>query len=711
MATPLLQKARQRKIIYFAAIAVLFTLSLIHREFVLKPRAYALQLRETARGEAELTSSAACLMLTGSRAFVVTFLWYEAMDKQKRNEWNELELLVKSITKLQPYFVTPWLYQSWNLSFNVAVECDRPRDKYFYIGRGLELLAQGERRNRGTEDEGAARDPNKIVFPGNPDMRYYMGFFYQLKIGTSDERLTMKSLLELSCIDPLERNPDNFWTTDDRNQKKVKAEEFAQFTQKYPRLVRRLHEQLGFSVPERIVEFLQDNANIPNRFKPGGVKQSDLKDPMEQFPLLPPREDPDWPDRSTYELTRESIDVFLVCRTWFQYAQKPLPPENPMPGVREVPYNPMEKRVPAKMVIQLFRNYPPRAQVYIAETLASEGFFNAEGWTVDEEWFQPPPTYADADGYFVVGKDAKYHAAAAWKTGYDMYKDYGIKNGMYFTAAQEEALTREAEFARTELHLRPFDQPPPRFDIRQEKIGPSLEAHLRLRSNAFYRHLANIDAFINQSEGEKDAITVSMRKLLFDADRRRRRSFADPLVPIMYDEAWSLYLQSCLKYPKFAQVTSLQEELYEVYQRYLGDVQQLNKSTFSNVAVWDAHRSLGPVASWPEAIALYYAVEKVASDPSQLLRVVPISNRLGDLDRIRYYDGPAAREIRERLFAWTQGAQVAMSPNFVAAVTYPGQERFLLTQAVPREIALPPFWSMLITDETHRIVDNRLYNR
>src|SRR5579862_7962871 len=107
MATPLVQKARQRKMIYFGIIVSLFTLSLIHREFVLKPEAIRLQLRETARGEVELTSSAVRLLLTGSRGFAVTILWHNAIEAQKRNEWNELELIVKSITKLQPYFITP----------------------------------------------------------------------------------------------------------------------------------------------------------------------------------------------------------------------------------------------------------------------------------------------------------------------------------------------------------------------------------------------------------------------------------------------------------------------------------------------------------------------------------------------------------------------------------------------------------------------------
>src|SRR5262249_37971576 len=157
--------------------------------------------------------------------FAVTLLWYDAMDKQKRNEWNELELVVKSITQLQPYFVTPWLYQSWNISFNVAVECDKPRDKYYYISEGIKLLAEGERRNSGTEKPGAAVNPNRPKFPGNPEMRHYIGFFYQLKIGQSDERLTMRTLLEMSCIDPLERQPERFLEVDLKGRNEVKLAE------------------------------------------------------------------------------------------------------------------------------------------------------------------------------------------------------------------------------------------------------------------------------------------------------------------------------------------------------------------------------------------------------------------------------------------------------------------------------------------------------
>src|SRR4051794_16383553 len=323
MATSFLQKARQRKIVYFATIAVLFTVALVHKKAVLEPMAFALQLRETARGEVELTSSAVRLMLTGSRGLAVTMLWYTAMDRQKRNEWNELELLVNSITTLQPYFITPWLYQSWNLSFNVAVECDLPRDKYYYISRGLELLAEGERRNQGSGDEFSG-DTNKPKFPGHPELRHYMGFTYQLKIGTSDEKTTMRSLFELSCIDPVKRNVETLWATNERGQKDVDLDRFREFVEKNPRLVRRLREKLQLNTPRQVVKFLQDNADIPTRFKKGALtadqRESQLEDPKRQFPILPPALADHWPDPTKQDLNADRlddpVDVFLACRTW-----------------------------------------------------------------------------------------------------------------------------------------------------------------------------------------------------------------------------------------------------------------------------------------------------------------------------------------------------------------------------------------------------------
>jgi hypothetical protein len=704
MATPLLQKTRQRKMIYIGAIVVLFTVSLIHSRWILQPQAYRLQLREESRGEVELIGSAVRLMTTGSRGLAVTVLWYTAMDKQKRGEYHELELIVKSITKLQPYFITPWLYQSWNISFNVAVECDRPRDKYFYISRGLELLAEGERRNRGVGKEGGAADPERIVFPGHPELRHYMGFFYQLKIGSSDERQTMRSLIEMSCIDPLERDPADFWTQVP-GRRVVDMKRFRVFCDKYPRLVRRLREStLKYETPERIVKFLEDHKDIPSRFKPidksKQVTMSERKSIVEQFPILPLPESPDWPDPRNQDLsTRETVDVFTLCRTWYEFAQKPLPPPQSDGRPQRQDYDKVRYRVPRHMVTQLFRQYPARAQIYIAETLEAEGFFDSEGWEI-QGWFGDEGPH--------VGEDAKYFSGRAWDKGYEMYREYGIENGIYLTPTETKDLNEKAAEARKKLKLAPEQGPPANVsaEFREGPVAKSLDAHAKLYYSDFFRRLGNFNSFLYQAEAERDPVTVAARKMLFIAEQRRKTDPASELLLAYYDQAWPLYIQACMKYPRFAQVSSMQEDLYEIHQRYLGLSQTVHRETFKKKAALAAklgffpypievheptrevveaaaaQLAFWPYPTWREEIVRYAVVSQKETEEQQMSRVVPIKKRLGPLDTVDYYDGPDALPLKDALFRWTQGASMAQNNSVASAITYPGQEFFLLSRAV-----------------------------
>ena len=660
MATPLLQKARQRKMIYFGAIVALFTVSLIHREFVVKPQATLLQLRETARGQVELTSSAVRLMLTGSRGLAVTWLWYTAMDKQKRGEYHELELIVASITKLQPYFITPWLYQSWNISFNVAVECDRPRDKYYYISRGLDLLAEGERRNSGTAGKGAVDDPNRIAIPGNPELRHFMGFIYQLKIGSSDERLTMRSLLEMSCIDPIQRNPDLFWTSNEKGQKTVNIAELAKFAERYPRLIRRLTEQLQYESPQRIVQFLDDHRKIPSRYVPidqakkATVTVSERKDPLDQFPILPPHQG-NWPNTNLAELTNESIDVFLVCRTWYEYAQQPLPPANQNPTAIVPDYDKLKYRVPKGMVTQIFRQYPARAQVYIAETLEGEGFFDQDGWdasTTFKKWSNRSEVKPEE---FAFGKEKKYHSRAAWQTGHEMYKDFGIQNGIYLAPAVTAELNQRAKLIRDQLNLKPGAQPEMRPEWRDGPMGESLNAHMKLYFSDFYRRLLNFDTYLYQSEGEADPITATARKTLFEAERLRKRGRSQLMLEA-YQRGWDLYLHACLKHPNFAKVESMQEDMYEIHQRYLHELQQLNNELFRQTALKAARTYWPEPSAFEAAVRLGMVVQfEIGENAEQVLVDGKlIRKRFGPLDMVQHYDAPAANHIKTAIYAASQ---------------------------------------------------------
>lgn len=686
MAVSYQQQALLRKVIYTALILVLFTVSLLHRRLVLEPRGNDLLIREVSRGEVKLTDKAVSLALTGSRGIAVTFLWSAAIDKQKRHEWNELDLLVSSITRLQPHFVTPWLFQSWNLAFNVAVECDRPRDKYFYISRGLEVLAEGERRNF------------KPPAPGNPDMRQNLGFYYQLKIGTSDEKNTMRCLLEMSCIDPIERDADRFWEPGDFG-KTVKLERFKNFCIQHPRLVRRLYDQLGRTKPEDVVRFLEENKDIPSRFEqPTGPQQTDsiVKDELEQFPILPPGR----PSPKSKELSTENVDVFWVCRQWFEYAQKPLPEPNRDTTVELTP-NPLVKRMPRYIAVQIFRGYPARAQAYIAENLEAEGWFD-KGWLLmaakvlednTSLWEPPPPKWFDKirrddESELRVGAEPKYHAGPSWDTAYRMYKDYGYANGLYLEPPEKEELNRAAELYRRTVKIEEGQMGPPKR--RGDALGESYHAHARLHFTTLYTNMTNFPEFITQTDAERTAECVTARKFFFNAERIRRAEDPERAIPL-YNNAWQFLTHVLLAKPGFARLANVQEDAYEIQIPYNIYVQKHRGEVFEPLLI-----GMAQLATWPHP-----TLEKLLTS-SQRAKIMPVRNHRGLLDYLLYYESPNALGLKMALVGITGGPMPSLQ------VVTPTQVYYQLTRHLTRGDPLPKSWRTFVDEDTVSRVRDRL---
>ncbi len=706
MPNPFQQKARQRKIVYLGLIVALFTVSLLHRKLVVEREAEALQLREAARGEVELTSSFVRLSLTGSRGLATTLLWSTAIDRMMKHEWNELELIVNSISKVQPYFITPWIFQSWNLAFNVAVECDRPHDKYYYVSRGLQLLAEGERRNQGTYDTAL---PGQTRFPGNPEMRHYVGFFYQLKIGNSDEKTTMRSLLDLSAIDPLRRNPDRFWIVNERGQRAVNLDELARLCQDHPRLVRRLREGLGYDTPGQVVKFLEANRDVPSRFKlaiVAGQKESELEEPRKQFPVLPPvTPRRDWPDAKAYQLTPEAFDVFLVCRTWYQYAQEPLPPANPDTGVPEAELRyaqaverlRKEKNIAFRnskvMAEQIFRGYPSRAQAYIAENLESEGWFDEEGWLI-QGWFDRGGTEEEMR----VGTEARYHAAPAWDRAYRDYLQYGTVTGLYLSPADRADLKRKARAIEKLYKVAEFETVPSPSPQQRAQLGASYNAHVKLATNAQLRHMTNYDNLLYQSEGEADAETVLARKLTHQALRYNRKDQHEALP--LYEKAWPLWVEVWMRYPRFARSGYVQDDIYEAMLRYLRLAQRQRPEVFRATLLGMAQMATWPYPNWEKWGWI---------DSSQRAKIVNVRIAHGPLEAVAYYDGPDVEAMRDYWYGVTHVASQLGQLGTAPPVPVPGQIPFALAGGVSdrRVDTLGP-WSYLLETRTIDSVRDRL---
>ena len=701
MANIYQQRTRQRKIAYTVAILVLFTVSLLLRRNLIEPSADSLQLREKTRGEVELTSSAVRLMMTGSRGWVTTVLWANAIEKQKKHEWNELELLVGSITKLQPYFLTPWLFQSWNLAFNVAVECDRPKDKYYYITRGIDLLAEGERRNQGRDDN-----------PGHPELRQTMGVYYLRKIGTSDEKTTMRCLYDLSCIDPLLRNPAWFKSPDPKDGREVvDAKELARFCQSQPRLVRRLREGLELPLP-RVIDFLDKNRDVPSRFEAPDwaslakqmpdQRQSKLKSVREQFPVLPPPSSPGSPNPEEYDLTPESNDVFLAARSWMEYSHQPLPP--PMFGddaVKDLVKKERKFRLPKMMALIIFRGYVGRCQEYIAENLQEEGWFDEDGWVI-RDWFEKE----GGEGEFRVGTESKYHAQPAWERAHNLYYEYGRGNDLLLFPQDVEDLNAKAEPYRQAHKVKPGAKGDLGADER-ERLGPSWLAHHRLIWNSQNLGMTNFEVhyYATMAERAKDAVTG--RKLFHQAERLQRgkgwpADADDPHAGLddqerslkKYEQAWPFWMNVLLQNPKFAQQSLTQEDSYEWQVKHIRLTQRQRSKLLESLALFAARMSV-----WPHP-----PLEHLLS-PQDKLRILPIRNFRGPLDWVQIANLPDHDLAKTRFFVSVWPMATAGFPGLLQPPVVYNQS---LTRSVSRDAPVPVGWRHLIDDASIQSIRDRV---
>ncbi|MFO0805217.1 MAG: hypothetical protein U0791_19100 [Gemmataceae bacterium] len=602
---PLQRAAVRRKASYIAAILVLFTISIFYRGLEAKTpegRAYVwmpfgrddretapsaiagagdslsrrtilsqskrLELRELDDGETEVAGEAVRLGLVGSRGLAVTFLWYSAIQKQKRNDFHEFERLVQAVTALQPHFITPWIFQSWNIAYNVSVEMQSLGDMYFYIARGIDLLAEGERRNR-----------------RSPDMRYEIGTYYQTKFGVTDQVQTLRCLFQLSCIPPDQRNPAALENPDGS----VNREAFLKFCQDHPMLVRRLRgeerrdeardkrgtsEMLRTRRPEDVIQFLRDNQNVPSRYK----NATELKPAEQQFPSLP-RQFPEGegeahPRASADDLT-QAFSGYLAARAWFAYANTLLPPNpkdaegNAIPISAPTEFDPFKYRIPRRPIVILFRQGAPRAQHYQAEMLQKDGWIDTDGWEVDAGIDESNAWFVDTVGGVrrkpqnpvVVGAGTSW-SLREWQKAYSMWVNHGNAYGLSVSPARMERYRRAAG-------LGPNDQPspPPPLSPDQRLNPKAVERHDALSALWLYnsnRSLTNFPFYYAMAEGEQQKQTVEARKILWRADQARRVGNHVQAAEL-YERGFQLWRGVLARNPKFhrpEQLNKIEEDTF-----------------------------------------------------------------------------------------------------------------------------------------------------
>lgn len=146
---------------------------------------YLAQIRQENRlsndqlGNLDPTSETLKLASLGLRVVAVAMLWTKANEYKKKEDWSNMIAAVDTIFRLQPHFISVWKFQAWNVSYNVSVEWDDYRDRYYWVMRGIETLQRGTKINN-----------------DDPILLWDTGWFVSHKIGKSDEKRQFRRLFK-----------------------------------------------------------------------------------------------------------------------------------------------------------------------------------------------------------------------------------------------------------------------------------------------------------------------------------------------------------------------------------------------------------------------------------------------------------------------------------------------------------------------------------
>lgn len=105
--------------------------------------------------------------LGGFRGLISNFLWIRANDLQINDQYFEAAQLANWITDLEPHFDQVWVYEGWNMAYNISVKFTNFSDRWRWVENGIQLL----------------RDRGLVYNPDSTLIYRELGWFFQHKMG------------------------------------------------------------------------------------------------------------------------------------------------------------------------------------------------------------------------------------------------------------------------------------------------------------------------------------------------------------------------------------------------------------------------------------------------------------------------------------------------------------------------------------------------
>jgi hypothetical protein len=100
-------------------------------------------LGESTLGDVDPSSATMNLVLLGLRGPAACFLWVQMDEQKDAKDWAAMRATTDSIIKLQPHFQKVWRFHGWNLAYNVSVEWDSVKDRWFWVKEGAKFFHRG----------------------------------------------------------------------------------------------------------------------------------------------------------------------------------------------------------------------------------------------------------------------------------------------------------------------------------------------------------------------------------------------------------------------------------------------------------------------------------------------------------------------------------------------------------------------------------------
>jgi len=166
---------------------------------VWQSRRLAVQRREsmpeTYAGSAERPPPALTFLLVGLggfRGIAAEALWFRINRLQEEGRFLELVQLSDWITRLDPHAADAWIYNAWNLAYNVSILMIREEDRLRWVRNGLTLLRDGALRFN----------------PREARLYRELAWLYQNKIGDSLDSAHLTYKRHLATLLSPHVNPD-----------------------------------------------------------------------------------------------------------------------------------------------------------------------------------------------------------------------------------------------------------------------------------------------------------------------------------------------------------------------------------------------------------------------------------------------------------------------------------------------------------------------